>query len=147
MSKLNPDFGPAKDCSQETFIIIRSYMIVLKAEKGVSYEESSPFLIQSLALLVHRMMCFQGLLQQWHRKGDRAGFRWGSAVGWCWLMPESHQSLSTAGQGRQNIAKGSWAETGTERDLSPNTITGKTDSNQRYYLNLLWTKSEQNNEK
>lgn len=47
--------------------------------------------------------------------------------------------LSAAGQGRDNITKGFWAEIRTWRDLSPVTVMGKMQGNQ---FNLLPVKSE-----
>ena len=55
--------------------------------------------------------------------------------------------LSTAGQERENITKGSWVEIRTGRDPSSNTVLGITGSTYRYKVNLFITKSEQDNEK
>lgn len=50
-------------------------------------------------------------------------------------------------QERENIRKVSWVETRTRRDHSSDTNTGKAGHNLGYCLNVLLTKSEQDNEK
>lgn len=54
--------------------------------------------------------------------------------------------LSAAGQGGQNLTKGSWVEIQTRRHCSSNTITGKTVSTWEYKLNYFITNKEQDNE-
>ena len=49
---------------------------------------------------------------------------------------------SSAGQGRENITKGSWVEIRTGRDPSPITITGKTDLTWGK-INLIYYQSNQ----
>lgn len=55
--------------------------------------------------------------------------------------------LSAAGQWRKNLMKGSCVEVRTCGDHSLNTITDKTGSTSRNKVNLLSTKSDQDNEK
>ena len=46
----------------------------------------------------------------------------------CQVPTKATLSLpSSAGQGRENITKGSWVEIRTGRDHSPITVTGRTD--------------------
>lgn len=67
-----------------------------------------------------------------------------------WMQGATKTTLSlpsALGQGRENKRKGPGTEIRTRRDCSPNTVAGKTESPRGKDLNLLPTKTEQDNEK
>lgn len=56
-------------------------------------------------------------------------------------------TLSLSSSAEENILKGSWVKTETERDHSPIAIMGKTYLTRGNYFNLLSVKSEEDDEK
>lgn len=144
------NYGQTKENSQEMRV---NEMLILVLPKAVAWKRSSlagatwlywkqrrVFVMGNLLLSSLRVwLCWcteQGVSKPGCSSviGKEIGLVSNGAVQWVdadWV-PDIHQSLSTAGQRRQNITKGLWAEIGTERDHSLNTIMGKTGSDLRY---------------
>lgn len=110
--KLNPNYS--KDIKPLKFIL-QMQNVASWAQKGNSF--SHPSFPHFMLLQLLHQLDLQKIIRDY-------------LVGWPWLdIRHPPTSLSTAGQGKENITKVSWVEIGTRRDHSSNIATGKTGSN------------------